>query len=270
MAPPNYLNGTTRYRRDVGVTDVTTIITDLTTEATALTPAWTNLGGGHLQSPADSAGRKMDLQFNRISATNLEMVGTDGAGRSFTRRAQIAGGGSNVDFYVGQFHMVLDWVNAGTSEGLHAIMLDETPESQTSHDKWLNLHGSRDSSNVATSWKTGSSGIVRASTYAEVVQRVLYALATKRGMFGPASGLALTRTQGGSNVWFPAIQMGDTVSGTLKIRGKWYQHLLTNQVIFPAGSEVSVPIDGATTAVFRVLNVPVPTNDYTVLAVRKN
>ncbi len=105
----NFLTGNVYYHQDLGVTDVNTIITEITTLALAAVPAWTNPSAGKLVSPLDAAGRQFTVQFNRIAATNLEMVLTDPQLRTSTRRAQIAGAGSTINYYINQYGLFLDW-----------------------------------------------------------------------------------------------------------------------------------------------------------------
>jgi hypothetical protein len=252
----SYLSGSVRYRRDAGVTDVQTIIDNLVTEATALSPAWSNPSSGKLVSPADATGRKMTLQFTKISATNLEMTLTDGSGRTITRRAQIAAGGSAVDYYVGQFHMMLDWLNSATPEGFFAIMLDESPELQTSHEKWMVMNSSRTAADsLDSSWLFGAAYIIR-STNAYVWLGAGWLIPyLNAGLNAGFEGM-MSRTVGGSNLWAPIIQMGDTVSGTYKIRGKYFQCLMIKDIYASVGSEVSLPVDDSTTVIMRVTNLP--------------
>lgn len=271
MTLPNYLSGAPGYRNDAAVVDVQTIIDNLTTLVTGLTPPWTNPGAGHVVSPVDASSRKMDLVFTRISATSLQVVATDNNGRSLTRRANIAGGGSSVDYYAGQFHLFLDWLNGATPEFLHLALLDESPELQTSHNKWLRIHGNRNSAGADLSNTfAGYSAIVDSSAaFAEKALAVLYPQAVTRNVNN--DGKLCTRTHGGANVLYPLIQMGDTVSGQYKILGKVYQVLFCSSVRFADGAEFTVPLDESTTGVFKVLHLPVPaSNNPTKMAARKS
>jgi hypothetical protein len=269
MTVQNYLSGQVSYRNDVGVTDVTTIITNLVALALAASPAWTNPSGNTIVSPADASGRQMTLAFSRISATQLQVIATDGQSRSVTRRANIAGGGSSIFYYLGQFHCVLDWLNGASGEGLHCVMLDETPELQTSHNRWLSVHGIRDGSGSSLGdWFVLYNAIVD-STNAFVEKFAwLYPQATARAV--THDGLAGFRTPGGSNILYPVIQMGDSTSGIYKIFGKLYQHLICSATRFSQNSEFTVPLDDSTTGVFKVLYVPADGTDQMFLAVRKS
>jgi hypothetical protein len=255
----SYLTGNVLYQHDTGITDVQTIIDHIETLATSLVPPWTSYpSAGELVSPIDSAGRQMTLLFSRINATTLQLETIDGASRTSVRRAQINGAGTAVDYYIGQFHMVLDWVNVSTAEGFFAIVLDETPENQTSHDKWLVMNGSRTTGNSNDSnWLFGTAYLVRSGGVFALLSNGLYApyyVIVGSGT-GNADGLQ-SRTVGGSNLWTPLIQAGDTVSNVYKVRGKYFQCLTAFDTYTSVGAEVSVPIDESTTGIFRVLNMP--------------
>ncbi len=272
MAAP-YLTGNVLYAQLAGVLDVQTIINQVTTMATTLSPAWTNPMAGKLVSPPDGNGRQFTIQFNRISATNLEMVMTDGSARTMTRRAQINAGGSAVDCYVGQFHMILDWLNGSTPEGLLACMLDESPELQTSHNMWMVGNGSRNTGDSLDSfWQYGAFLVIRnAGTFAILLYGAMAPLWNRTS--NNANNGNLGRTIGGSNLWVPLIAMGDTVANVFNIYGKVFACLGTRLAFTPPGAEVSVPVDQANSSIFRVLNMPTwnpgvtPLGD--VMAVRK-
>jgi hypothetical protein len=272
MAPP-FLTGNVYYQQDVGVVDVTTIINDTIAKALAAVPAWTNPSAGKIVSPMDADGRQVSIQFNRISATNLEMVSTDGQGRSATRRAQIAAGGSTVNIYIGQFHMILDWLNSSTPEGLATIMLDESPEVQTSHNMWMVVLGKRTAADaIDGGWVFGAALIVRnANTFVLSSLGILCPIYNDTSNGNTSGGQS--RTQGGSNIWWPIIQMGDFPNANVfNITGKYYQCLAAKDTFNPPDSEVSVPIDQTNTAIFRVLQQPtwVPSGSYSDrMAVRK-
>lgn len=253
MAPP-YLSGNVYFDQDAGVTDVQTMMDNITAMALAATPPWTNPVAGKIVSPADVDGRSFSVQFTRIAATNIEALFTDGSGRTLTRRAGIASG-STINYYIGQFHMVMDWLNSGTPEGILAIMLDESPESQTSHDRWLVCNTSKNTVNTLDgSWLFGSVyGIRSAGTFA-LLDRGILAMPYTNASNGTTNGFQV-RTLGGSNLWCPWIQMGDSTSSVYNIYGKWYQCLVTKDTFVAVDSEVSVPIDQSTTAIFRVLNM---------------
>lgn len=271
MAAP-FLTGNVTYVPLAAVVDVQTIINQMQTSALALSPAWTNPLAGKIVSPADSAGRQMTIQFNKISATNLEMVVTDGSGRTSTRRAQIAAGGSNVNCYIGQFHMILDWLNGATPEGLFSVMLDESPELQTSHNMWLVMNGSRTTGDVNDgAWRFGTAFVIRSGgVFAVLVSGLLAPIWNL--LVNNASTGNMGRTQGGSNLWCPLIQMGDpSIANTVFIYGKYFACLMTRVNFNAVNAEVSVPIDQANSVIFRVTNMATWSggSQSDVMAVRK-
>lgn len=269
MAPP-YLSGTVYYAQDLAVVDVTTIINKIIALALAATPAWTNPSAGKIVSPADASGRQMTIQFNRIAATNLEMVITDGAGRTLTRRAQIAGAGSTINYFIGQFHMVLDWTNGATSEGLFSIMLDESPESQTSHNRWIVGAGSRSAADALDNgWQCSTDFPVQSANTFAILQNCYLIASFNVQQSGFASGGLQGRTIGGSNIWFPAIQMSASVAANNRIYGRLYQCLLVKGTSAGVGVEVSVPIDQTTSVIMKVLQMPLTGTPNDRFAVRK-
>jgi hypothetical protein len=256
MAIPTYLQGNVRYKLDISVTDVQTIIDNVTSEAIALSPAWTNPSAGKIISPEDTDGRKMTIEFSRISATNLQAVFTDGQGRTSTRRAQIAGGGSNINYYIGQYHMVLDWLNSTTPEGMYAMILDLSPELQTAHNKWMVVNTSRTSADSNDSmWTTDSCVTVRSSdVFATLASKNFSPIGGYQNGGGSGAGGCL-RTIGGSTIWTPILHFADTSSGSYRYRGRFYQCLYTQSEYIGTGLEITVPIDEITTGTFKTLNM---------------
>ena len=256
MAPP-FLTGSVTYHQDVGVVDVNTIIAEIQTLALAAVPAWTQPVGGTIVSPPDGSGRKMQLVFSRIAAGTMQVVMTDGSGRSLTRQANIAVAGTTVNYYIGQFHMVLDWLNSGTPEGLFAIMLDESPESQTSHSMWLVGGGSRTAAGaIDNTWLFGEYWAIRNGNVFAAFFNGLWCPLYNANINGNSNG-AIVRTVGGSNIWWPLICGGDNGGGAniFNIYGKMYQCLSTKDTYNLPDSEISVPVDQSTSVIFRVLNI---------------
>jgi hypothetical protein len=270
MAPP-YLTGTVYYQQDVGVVDVNTIIASIKALALAATPAWTNPGGGGtIKSPADASGRQMTIAFTRIAATNLEFTVTDGAGRTLTKRAQIAGAGSTVNYFIGQFHMVLDWMNGATPEGIYCIMLDESPETQTSHNRWVVAASSRNAADALDNgWQCCSIFIVQSANTFALLQNCYLIPAFNAQQAGFASGGLQGKTIGGSNIWFPCIAMSASIAANNRIYGRLYQCLLVKGTSAGIGVEVSVPIDQSSSVIMKVLQMPLTGTPNDRFAVRK-
>jgi hypothetical protein len=263
MAPP-YLTGNVSYRQDLAVTDVQTIMDNLGLLLVAGTsfPAYTRTAGTvgsttqTFQSPADASGRQFTISYVRVSATNLAFTLTDGQGRTLTRRCQIAVAGSAINYYCGQFHIVLDWLNGATPEGMYAVMLDESPESQTSHNAWMIGNSSRTAADALDGfWIFGAFFCIRsANTFAGSPTAAFLCPFYEVGLNDASFG-AMSRTVAGSNIWWPLIVMGDvTTINVFNIYGRMYQCLSTKISFNPAGSEVSVPIDQSNSVIFRVTN----------------
>lgn len=269
MAPP-YLTGTVYYAQDVGVVDVATIITKIKTMALAAVPAWTNPSGDKIVSPADSSGRQYSVQFTRVAATNLEILFTDGQGRTLTKRAQIAGAGSTINYFIGQFHVVLDWMNGATPEGMYAIMLDESPEVQTSHNRWLVATSSRNAADaIDNGWLASSNFCVQSGAVFAINTNCFLYPAYNIQQSGFAAGGSQNRTIGGSNVWFPLIQMSASIALNNRIYGRLYSCLNIKGTVAPVGSEVSVPIDQSTSIIMKVLQMAATGTPNDRFAVRK-
>lgn len=270
MAPP-YLTGTVYYQQDLAVVDVNTIIASIKALALAATPAWTNPGGaGTIKSPADASGRQMTIAFNRISATNLEFTLTDGQGRTLTKRAQIAGAGSTVNYFIGQFHMVLDWMNGATPEGIYCIMLDESPETQTSHNRWVVAASSRNAADALDNgWQCSTIFIVQSANTFAILQNGYLIPAFNAQQAGFASGGLQGKTIGGSNIWFPCIAMSASSAGNNRIYGRLYSCLLVKGTSAGVGVEVSVPIDQSSSVIMKVLQMPLTGTPNDRFAVRK-
>jgi hypothetical protein len=254
MAAP-YLTGNVTYVQLAAVVDVSTILTQLATTLPALSPAWTANGGNSYTSPVDSSGRQFTMAFSRISATNLQCILTDGSGRTLTRRAQIAAGGSTVNIYASQFYLVLDWLNGATAEGIGAWMLDESPELQTSHNMWMTGNSSRTAADALDgAWTFGSGFIIRSGGVFALLaggwMQPVYHNVSNNSTEG-----TLGRTLGGSNLWVPIIAMGDSVTNIFNIYGRLYGALNARASFSPIGAEISVPIDQSNSAIFRTLSM---------------
>lgn len=271
MTVPVYLQGNFRYKTDNPVTDVQTIINSIVSEATAVSPAWTNPSAGKIVSPADPVGRQVTIQFTKIGTTELEMTATDPGLRSVTRRAKIAAGGTRVNYFIGQFHMAIEIVagDTGAGQGLFTNILDLSPEGQNAHNNWLVVGGSLNSSGTDDGqfgtmyWHT----IRSAGSYAAFFGGSLLPCGLSSG--GGIGFGCPTRTVSGSNLWWPIVACGDTVSNSYLIRGKFQQMLYCSANFLNTGTDISVPIDDSTTGVFRILSFHRTDPHFVYMAVRK-
>jgi len=133
MSPPRFLDTSVcpyNYSQLTGLTDVETggvgIISKLRTKlVTDL--GWTEPTSNLFKSPSDPVGRWLDVLCTRISATNIEFRVRDNLGRTvITRRVQISGGGSTVNFFCGKFYAIVEVV--GTPEVFQAFICETTQD----------------------------------------------------------------------------------------------------------------------------------------------
>jgi hypothetical protein len=252
MAPPVYLANLFNFLETAGVTDCADTITRIVTQATAL--GWSNPGSGHVRTPPNAVGQYIDLQYNRIAALNLEMVFTDSLSRTFTRRTQMAT--PYVErLYFNTYGFAFDPANG---EGLWGSLLDLSPELQDAHDQFAVGHGARDNGNtLAGNFQTnGSMQLSSASprVYAGVANTILI----PRGDVQPTTpGAGMNNlSQAGSRMWYPVIQVGPASGAIWRMRGRVFQMLFVSDQE-PAQTEIVVPVDGASTGTFKILNFPV-------------
>lgn len=110
-----------------GVVDVATIITDFRTRVLGQVPAWTEPVAGTFKSPVDGVGRFFEVALTRVSAVRLNCIVTDqNAIQIINREIDISGAGTAVNYYTGQFHAMIEALEA-TPEVFQAGILDETP-----------------------------------------------------------------------------------------------------------------------------------------------
>jgi hypothetical protein len=118
------------FAQDLAVVDVATIIATFQARVTGQAPAWTVPVAGTFKSPVDAVGRFMEVTLPRVSATRLNCVCTDQNGITIiNREIDISGLGTTVNYYTGQFHAVVEALEA-TPEIFQAGILDETPQDE--------------------------------------------------------------------------------------------------------------------------------------------
>jgi hypothetical protein len=261
MAVPPYLQPSFNFLETPGVVDVATTITRIIAQALAL--GWTNPAAGTIVSPANAVGQQITLVFTDISPTNLEMVFTDSLGRTFTRRAQTPASFTE-RLYLNTFGLFWD---PGNSEGLWASIMDLSPELQNCHDQWAVGHGTRNSGDAGDgTWATDGAMQLDSAT-PRVYQPVLRTIFSTRGAGDNVVNVGYSQT--GSRMWYPVVQEGPVVATTHRIRGIPYQLLYVSGAETPQ-TEFVVPLDQATTGLFKVLAFPIePTIVNFRFAVRK-
>jgi hypothetical protein len=241
---PSYLQPNFNYLETPGVVDVAGTITRIIAQAVAL--GWTNPAPGTVVCVADAAGHSFTLVFTRISATNLEMVYTDSFGRTFTRRCQVPA--TFVErLYLNTFGLFFD---PGNGEGLWGSLMDLTPELPTAHDQWSIGHGFRTAGDADdnTFFTCGAMQLNSASPRVFVPLSITVFFTRGGANMGPNSPYS----QAGSRMWFPNIQEGPVSGSTHRVRGRIYQQLFVS-TLETAQTEFTVPLDQATTGLFKIL-----------------
>lgn len=129
MTVPSFLQSSFFFNQDFNVTDVSTIITSLTTILTTQTPAWTSPSAGVFKSPVDAAGRFMTITLVATTALRLSWVVTDQNNVVVcSREIDIDGTpGDTVNYYSGQYHLYVETLRGGTPEWAGAFMIDPDP-----------------------------------------------------------------------------------------------------------------------------------------------
>lgn len=246
MTVPNFLATPFNYLKTLGETDVANSITRISAQLLAL--GWTNPVGTTFQSPADSGGNFIKLTFNRISATQLEMVLLDSLSRTFTRRATTPASFTE-NLYCSSFAFYWD---PGNTQGLWASIYDLSPELQSAHDQFCVGHGFQTAANADDSTFFTSGGMQLDASSPRVFSPVKQISFLTRANFD-GGNLGAGYSQPGSRLWYPIIHVGLSMAGVTRIRGRVQQAIWVhlNEAV---GSEFSVPLDQATTGLFKVLS----------------
>lgn len=275
MAIPTFLSGSPgagfAYREDLGVTDVSTIITNL--GALLVANGWT-LSGGYYYSPADS-GWQINIAMTRTNAYTLSIQLCQGANQTI----QLFAAGiltmpnpwsGAVRYFVGPYHIHLD-VDPGnaTPQYFYAGCLDLSPEAQNAHTHFA--YGNATSTAGATNKAD--------ELYAWMIDNVTAAVTQRRTVWSANAGGSIYNeglmTLNGSRIYRPSelwcIPTGGGANAYLA--GRQYHCLIVSSAALFQGDEVTVPIDIGVTGVFKVCGGP-PTSTspttHKLLAMRKS
>jgi len=244
-----------RYLNTVGVTDVQTIINDLYAELVT-NGGWTCTIGGigssptEFKSPARSDGAFFTINLTRTSATRLSWIIKDQYGilvnNQTTTKQDIDAGGSSIDYFTGPMHVCVNALRA-TPETMHCGMAEQSPEGSDSIPYaviWAHRGPRNDAGTLAADryWSNVFLRLNGATTY--------YASAINSIMRGRLTN-ARTRSQTIAGTWqFFPLEFLDYSNYTWM--GRAAQCVLVDQSQFAAGAEVTVPLGGAATGVFKV------------------
>jgi len=267
MAQPAYIIPANYYSNAV-VDDVQHILDDLDTLLAA--NGWTVAGaGGPYTTPVDPAGRWFKLTFTRISATRLDCAMTDDQARvTSTREMQITGT-QTINYYYGTRYVYI--VNTGQEDTIFATLLSLYPESETVHNRYCVFYGTRTSAGTRTSYQVGCLETVRGDTNAYVAQGTpASSLYLTYGCSQASNTCVNTKHISGARRWYPAWSAAQDTVSTYGMRGRLYNVLLMMQGTGAIGTEYTIPIDQATTGVFKILNITYGITSYYYKAVRKS
>jgi hypothetical protein len=257
---PNYLQPSFNFLETPLVADVANTITRIKTRALLL--GWTNPVGDTIVSPANLVGQQITLAFSRIAATNLQMVFTDSLGRTFTRRCQTPASFTE-RLYLNTFGFFFD---PGNGEGLWASLLDLTPDLQNSHDQFSTGYGTRTSGDVVDVTMSSHAAMQLSSASPRVYTPIAVTTWFPRG--GLECAGSQRYSQALSRMWYPVVHCGPVVGTTIRIRGRVFQALMVPNSETPQ-TEITVPLDQATTGTFKVTSWTSTANGLYFMALRK-
>lgn len=243
MAVPVFLQPSFNYLQTLGVTDVAASITRAETQAVAL--GWSNPGAGHIISPPNSVGQFIEIELTRIAATTIEMVFTDSFSRTFTRRCDTPASFTE-RMYLNTFGFFFD---PGNGEGLWGSLLDLSPELQDAHDQAFVGHGSRDAAGSLDSTFSAVGGEILDASNPRAYVPLVKAGLVPRGSLDCQGNCLYSQT--GSRMWYPCAYVGEVISTTKRYRGRVFQALWVSDND-PAQSEIVVPLDQASTGLFKL------------------
>jgi hypothetical protein len=245
MAIPTFLNTTFRYLSVASVLDVAVIITNFRAEVLAL--GWTEPSANLFKSPVDVDGRFMDILLTPVSTTRLGWrVRNPAALTICDRTIDIDVLGSEVRIFTGLYHAVVENVRA-TREIGQAYLVDESPDTQTSHSNYVVASGYRTSAGVVDALGT-TAGILFA-----LDAGVSTSAARVMCLVNTAATVVPKLTPSGDQIAAPA-EISANMGGVQRMIGRLFQvYIADGGLAFDA--EVTFPIDTATNAVFKVIGL---------------
>ena len=267
MAQPAYIIPA-NYYSNAAVDDVQDILDDLDTLLAA--NGWTvTAPGGPYTTPVDPAGRWFKLTFTRISATRLDCAMTDDQARvTSTREMQITGT-QTINYYYGTRYVYI--VNTVQEDTIFATLLSLYPESETVHNRYCVFYGTRNSGGTRGDYTVGNLVVVRGDTNAYTAQgQPSQSLYLTYGCQQASNTCVNARHLSGARRWYPAWSAGQDSGTTYGMRGRLYNVLLMMQGTGLIGTEYTIPVDQATTGVFKILNITYGATSYYYKAVRKS
>lgn len=244
-----YLNSTYFYAALSKVMDQQAVLDAL---GALLTGAgWTDNTGNHYTSPVDPDGRFFHIELTRVSASTMNMLVKDQAGSNIgERRAMFNTAGWNiVQVFYGSHHFCLDYIAATGADFLLAGILDQTPESQVVHNRYVYMAGTRT-----------NTGTVSNNTwiYASMLDNATVQYNSRCNTRAGGGLNAGYQTLGGQYLYWPVEHHVSSASLTLGFAGRRYQTIIVGTELCDCGSLTRLPIDAGKLGSFRGVAGAVP------------
>jgi len=249
MGNPRFLDGAIYpfryYSESVPANTSTQITTTLRAELTAL--SWTEPVAKTFRSPANAAGRYMDLVVTEPSSATWQMALYDSFGTSIcTRRIEVnVGMVTTVEYYTGKAHVFIDSNYGGGARQIYAFLTDPFPDEERFYDHPVVGNGSLNTSSTFDTvgylqycWAVDGS----ASTYAQ-----------RAKTFSPIGGTTYSPVMPSGRYLYDALWISQNVGGTICWTGKCIQALLGPAAA--AYSDWVIPINYAASATFRATSL---------------
>ncbi len=271
MSAPAYLNSFFRYKESVAVVDVDTIIADLRDELVTQPAApskWTEPVGGTFKSPARADAISYTIQCTKISATRIAYIVKDQWGmlvnNATDTRQDIDVAGSTVHYYTGPFHVCVVTERA-TPEPWMCGVLDQSPDPLGKpRPLYFASKMPRDNAGTFQTYEYWNSWILvpGATAYANNSSYLIMRSAPNSSVY--------RETCGGTKVYFPQEFCTVPSLEPAVWLGRIFQCVMLDGRL-AAAAEITLPIEGASTGVFKVVGFPNNANFGNVkLAFRKS
>ena len=270
MSAPNYLSSYFRYKESIGVVDVNTVIADLRDELVTQPVApnkWTEPVVGTFQSPARADGIFFSITVARVSATRISYVVKDQSGmlvnNQTTTQQDIDAGGSTVHYYTGPFHVCVTTERA-TPEAFMCGVFDTAPDPLGKpRAMYFASKAPRDNS---------GSSLIATEMWHVFLLRPGDTSYSSNGSYVVSSGGQASswyrETVAGTKIYQPS-EWSDGASLTAQtFLGRIPQCVMVDYRIAFA-TELTIPIDGANTGVFKVAGFATDSGANARLAFRK-
>lgn len=230
------------------VADVQAIIDAMKAQMPAA--GWTNPTGNEMKTPVDAAGRFMTLLPVRNAANRLQLSIRDDQGRVSTVREMQVASSPNVAIYFGAHYCYIE--NRAAADIVWATILSLWPAAENAHPDYHAMNGTRTSAGTDDANGDTHRVIVWNQNTAAYAQERLFL-----GQVSSFAGFARAnrdRYTSGARRWPARIVCGRDTGG-YAIRGRCYNSAWISRRLTRIGAIHPIPIDEATTARFRVLNM---------------